>query len=214
MDGEGLTFVQGLTGSGYGSASGDFVYCGTGRPGDFPQAVAGRIALIRRGDQITFADKARRAKQAGAIAVAIFDYLPDPAGESWTLYNNEEDRAYDWPPTLQLSRVTGERLLARQSSQIIIANTHDDYGEISGTSMASAHVAGAAALVWALAPDATAPMIASALLATAADLGRPGPDPLFGMGFVNANAAARLLAPEAFSRITTGRPAGLRGSKR
>ena len=216
VDGQTTAFVHGVIGSGRGIFSEEIVYCGTGKPGDFPANVAGRIALIKRGDLVTFADKARRAKQAGAIAVAIFNNVYDSPG-AWTLLNNDEDRAYDWPVTLQLTRQMGESLLdsllQKGSHTITIALAPDDYGETSGTSMASAHVSGAAALVWAVAPDATARNIASALAATAIDLGEPGSDPVFGMGFINANAAARLIAPEAFSRITTGRPVGLRGRK-
>jgi subtilisin family serine protease len=211
--GDTTTLVHDVTGSAYGIVTQELVYCGTGKPGDFPSTVAGRIALIKRGDLVSFADKTRRAKEAGAIAVAIFDNVYDSSG-SWTLYNNDEDRAYDWPVTLQLTRSMGEALLDslihNGSHPITIALTHDDYGEISGTSMAASHVAGAAALVWALAPGATAQQVINALSATAIDLGPPGPDPLFGMGFINANAAARLLAPQAFG-ITTGRPIGRRG---
>jgi hypothetical protein len=50
-------------------------------------------------------------------------------------------------------------------------------------------------------------------MATATDLGAAGADPLFGAGLINVHAAATLLAPEAFTSITTGRPLGLRGRK-
>jgi subtilisin family serine protease len=106
-----------------------------------------------------------------------------------------------------------DSLLQEGPHAITIALAHDDYGEISGSSMACSHVAGAAALVWALAPSSTAQQVVNALSATATDLGPSGPDSLFGMGFINVNAAARLLAPEAFSQITTGRPVGQRGRR-
>lgn len=210
-DGEAVTLVHPLTGSKRAVVSGTFVDCATGKAGDFPASVAGKIALIKRGDGVSFADKTRRAKQAGAIAVAIYDNDPVPSAGAWTLYNNDEDRAFDWPLALRLTMQTGEALLAEGSHSIIIALTDDAYGENSGTSMSTPHVVGAAALVWSLAPTATAAQIVNALTATAIDLGAPGPDPLFGAGLINVNAAARFLAPDAFNGITTGRPTGLRG---
>jgi len=85
--------------------------------------------------------------------------------------------------------------------------------------MASPHVAAAAALLWTLAPNASAGTIVNALATTANDRGAPGVDPVFGAGVINVYAAARLLAPAAFAgqpdytRPTTGRPVGKRGKR-
>jgi serine protease len=209
-DGEATTVVEALAGSKRGVVSGEFVNCGEGKAGQFPTAVNGRIALIKRGGEVSFADKARRAKEAGATAVVIFDNEPIASG-TWTLYHDEADREYDWPVTLRLTLQMGEGLLASGSHAITLAFVDDDYGEYSGTSMACPHVVGAAALLWTLAPNATAQQIVNALTTTATDLGVPGADERFGAGLINVNAAARLLAPEAFGGITTGRPVGLRG---
>jgi subtilisin family serine protease len=127
--------------------------------------------------------------------VAIFDNVPVPTPGSWTLLNNDEDRAYDWPVTLRLTQQLGQELLQKGPHPITIAFTHDDYGENSGTSMSCPHVVGSAALVWSLAPDATAQQVVNALLTTATDLGVTGPDPLFGVGVINVNAAARHARP-------------------
>jgi serine protease len=87
-----------------------------------------------------------------------------------------------------------------------IAYDPDDYDIKSGTSMAAPHVAGAIALVWSMAPDATPAQITNALIATASDLGAPGRDDLYGHGQVNVFEAARMLSPSAFTGvITTGR---------
>lgn len=212
-DGNAATLVDELTGSKRGVVSAEFIDCGAGKPGEFPATVAGRIALIKRGEQITFADKTRRAKEAGAIGVAIYDNVPIPTPGSWNLLSSDENRAYAWPVAVRLTMQTGEALLARGSHAITIAFTEDDYFVASGTSMACPHVAGAAALLWSLAPDATAQQVVNALTATATDLGAPGPDSLFGAGLINAYAAAKFLAPGAFSNITTGRPIGKRGRK-
>ena len=61
---------------------------------------------------------------------------------------------------------------------------------LSGTSMASPHVSGAAALVWAANADWTHSQVRDRLKATAEDLGAPGKDKYFGYGLVDAEAAA------------------------
>jgi serine protease len=210
LDNNNTTFVQELLGSKRGVVSGEFVNCGSGKVGEFPAAVAGRIALIRRGDEVPFSDKARRAKEAGAIGVAIYDNVPDPTPAQWTLFRTEEDRFYDWPIVVRLTMQTGEALLAAGSHNISLTYTNEDYVEKSGTSMACPHVVGAAALIWSLAPNATAQQVVNALTVTATDLGTAGVDPQFGAGMINVYAAARFLAPSAFGGITTGRPIGRR----
>ena len=59
----------------------------------------------------------------------------------------------------------------------------------SGTSMAAAHVAGAAAVLMAPPHNKTAAQTASLLRSTARDLGAPGQDPAFGAGAVDLAAA-------------------------
>lgn len=71
------------------------------------------------------------------------------------------------------------------------------YRSLSGTSMASPHVAGVAALVWSNHPTCTAAQIRAALNATAQDRGAAGRDTSFGYGIVQAKAA--------HNRLTTTR---------
>jgi serine protease len=213
VDREDPTFVEELIGSKRGAVSGEFVYCGAGKLGEFPAAVAGKIALMKRGEEVSFADKTRRAKEAGAIAVAIFDNVPVPTSGQWTLYRTDEDLLYDWPIAVRLTMQKGEELLAAGSHNISLTYTNENYAEKSGTSMACPHVVGAAALLWSLAPNATIDQLINALTVTATDLGPSGVDPKFGAGMIDVYAAARFLVPSAFSGITTGRPVGRRGGK-
>lgn len=215
----GITYNgAGLTGAKRGRVTGDYVYCGLGRANEIPAGVAGKIALIRRGE-IRFAEKAQRAKEAGAIGVAIFNN--DTSAMNWTLINADDPASslYDWPVTVGITNADGELLAQQASGTITIANEVDDYGFNSGTSMASPHVAGAAALLWSVAPNATAAEIAQTLAATAADLGAPGRDSVFGAGLINVLAAVKRLAPGAIdplnpaagSRPSTGRRVLKRG---
>jgi thermitase len=56
------------------------------------------------------------------------------------------------------------------------------YASMSGTSMATPHVSGAAALLWDAHPRSAASTIRARLDAAALDLGEPGRDPFYGFG--------------------------------
>ncbi|TMP39465.1 S8 family serine peptidase [Pseudoalteromonas rubra] len=66
---------------------------------------------------------------------------------------------------------------------------NNGYKSISGTSMATPHVSGVAALVWSNFPSCSADQIRSALNATAKDKGAAGRDNYYGHGIVQAKAA-------------------------
>lgn len=69
------------------------------------------------------------------------------------------------------------------------------YVTAGGTSVATPHVAGVAALVLAACPDLTRDGLVDRLQSTALDLGDPGFDPYFGHGRVDAAAAVAGCAP-------------------
>ncbi len=205
-----------LTGSKLGVVTGEYVYCGLGKAGEFPASVSGKIALIKRGE-IRFSEKARRAKESGAIGAAI--YNNDSSARNWTLINDDEPQNtnFAWPVTLGLTLEDGEALRQSAPGTITLSYTPDDYELRSGTSMAAPHVTGAIALLWLIAPDATPGSLVSALTTTARDLGSKGPDSVFGVGAIDVYAAAMQLAPGAFDptpvRPSTGRRITTRGKK-
>jgi subtilisin family serine protease len=199
-----------LNGSPLGQITGEWVYGGYGAVGDFPPETSGRIAVISRGMGITFSEKVRNARAAGAIGAVIFNNAPT-AIFTWTLitticdplgqlcHENPSDLAYAWPVVVSISNADGAKLMADAKQQSITISAYlDDYGNLSGTSMATPHVTGVAALAWSLAPNATAKQVAAALRGSAIDLGPPGVDDYYGFGMVDAVATARWLAPAAF----------------
>jgi subtilisin family serine protease len=201
-----------LTGSKEGTVSGPFVFCNLGKVGEFPASVNGKIAVIQRGD-IRFSEKTKNAKEAGATAVVIFNR--DDSALSFTLINDDEPwgATYAWPVTIALSKADGEALVAKPNASITVKLEKDDYGRLSGTSMATPHASAVAALVWSAAPNATADMVKDAMIATAKDLGAVGRDNVFGAGLVDALNAAKKLAPSAFGNPSTpanGVPSGRR----
>ena len=80
------------------------------------------------------------------------------------------------------------------------------YGNGSGTSLASPHVAGVAALVWSTKPSLTNQEVMDILVNSATDLGDPGYDVLYGHGLVNAEEAYNLAQNPHRSRPPTAAP--------
>jgi aminopeptidase YwaD len=107
-----------------GFASGQLVAAGIGRPGDFPAAVAGNIALIERGE-LTFGEKARNAADAGAVAVVIYNNEP---GHFLGDLDSESDL-----PVVSITKEAGEDLVALLGAGAVMAEV--SVGELStGTS--------------------------------------------------------------------------------
>jgi subtilisin family serine protease len=207
-DGSALTSATLVDASAYAELSGNWVYCQYGGAGDFPAEVRGKIAVVTRGMNLPFATKVRNAVAAGATGVVIIDNAVEGSRMSWTLIETNcdsagchpvpEDVSYQWPLVLGVSYFDGAKLLGGGTKSIAIGAWRDDYGSLSGTSMATPHVSGVAALVWSLAPSATARQVSNALRASARDLGDAGFDPLYGHGLIDAHAAAEWVAPGRF----------------
>lgn len=182
-----------------------FVAQGLGRPEDFTSAVQGKIALMQRGE-ITFAEKVRNAVAAGAVGAIVYNN-DDTDPRDWTLYRLDcgssgqacgpfqDDVDFAWPVSIGLTKADGEALLAQSGGSVTIGTWSDDYKTLNGTSMATPHVSGIAALLWAMRPNLGANDIRNAITSTAHDLGPGGYDPQYGYGLVDAQAAARLIAP-------------------
>jgi serine protease len=198
-----------LKGSPLGEVKGTYVLCGFGHPSDFPASVKGNIAVISRGE-IFFKEKARNAKAAGAAAVVIYSRPEDLDNMTlWSLVDvcdsngvctpDPVEVAFDWPLTLGVSSAAGQQIVNGAGTLSMIASNRSlDYLTLSGTSMATPHVAAAAALAWSLVPQLSSTEIRLAIEAAAHDTGAPGYDTTYGNGTLDALATAKLVAPEKF----------------
>lgn len=146
----------------------------------------GKVVLCERGD-VSFADKVNNVVAGGGAAAIIYNNVP--GGFSGTLGS-----AGPAIPALSLSQEDGQYLAANKVGGAAAVSTVPDtqgngYAYYDGTSMATPHVAGVAALVWSANPTWTNAEVRQALTSTAEDLGAAGRDDSYGHGLVRAKAA-------------------------
>jgi len=170
---------------------------------------SGKVVLCERGD-ISFTDKVLNAQSGGAVGVIIYNNVS--GGFSGTLSGTATSI-----PSVSISREDGQHILATGGGQpaTVDARTSTDangYAYLDGTSMATPHVAGVAALVWSAKPTATNQQVRDAMNSTAIDLGTAGRDNSFGYGLVQAfdavDALVNVVVPPP---VTT--PSNLTGTK-
>lgn len=159
--------------------TGTLVNCGLGTAGSCPVAVAGNIALIQRGS-ISFADKVTNAMNQGAAAAIIYN---NAAGD----FVGTLGSAGNWIPAVSVSDATGAALLQQTSATVV--NQASSWDHFDGTSMATPHVTGVAALVWSANSSFSNTSVENTLKSTATDLGAAGYDTTYGYGLVNADKA-------------------------
>lgn len=200
--------ARGLIGSPFGIVSGKIVDAQIGKTNQFPVAVNGNIALIKRGE-IDFREKVRNAKNAGAKAVVIWNSDPTDAVPVFTLLPRDCDdpddpqcpdewKNYQFLVTMNVTQADGLKLQGLANQNATASYFSALYGRRSGTSMATPHVAAAAALVLALKPDVTPADMDWLIRRTARDIGDEGWDYATSYGMVDALAAAKYVAPERF----------------
>lgn len=206
-------------GSPFETVTGPLVFCGYGRPDDFPAHVVGKVAIIQRGGNMLFGMKAKNAKLAGATAVIIVNDDDDAHPEfGWNLVATECDvvldvctvipelQGFEFPLTVAVTQKEGAELLKLAGRTVItVSSRAEDYAVLGGTSMAAPHATGTAALLLALDPKLTAVQLEFALITSSRDLGAAGWDTKFGYGAIDALAAAQYVAPSRFG-ITQPEP--------
>lgn len=178
----GVTYTAGhIEYAAYGTAAGllaDGGLCTSG--GDW----AGQIVLCERGE-ISFYDKVVTVQESGGVAAVI--YNNEPGNFLGTLGDGNSSDII----AISLSQEDGQFLVANQLGQpanitSAIEWEVSGYEAWDGTSMATPHVSGVAALVWSANPTWSNVQIREALAATALDLGDPGRDVYYGFGLVQA----------------------------
>jgi serine protease len=150
---------------------------------------SGRVVICERG-QISFADKVNNVRLGGGVAAVIYNNVS--GGFAGTLNGSSTI------PAVSVSREDGLEMVS--SSKIgktaavnNSAGSGSGYEAWDGTSMATPHVSGIAALLWSHFPNATNTQIRNAMNSTAEDLGPAGRDNSYGWGLVQAKAAYEAL---------------------
>jgi serine protease len=166
----------------YGDVTGLLADGGRCLPTDTPGDWAGMVVLCERGDA-SFAEKVTTVMNGGGAAAVIYNNEPD-------LFSGTLGKKGDWIVAISLSQADGQAALAYlgheatvQSSASVPGSSYEAWG---GTSMATPHVSGVAALLWSANPKWTNVQIREAMAATAMDLGDEGWDPYYGHGLVQA----------------------------
>jgi subtilisin family serine protease len=162
-------------------------------------ACSGFVAYVERGD-IRFNEKVKNVRSQGARAVIIGNNDPSDDDElGFTLGG-----AAEWPPVTAIPTSSVPAIRAQFGKSVRVGIRGGDYALSSGTSMATPHVAGVAALVWSANPNLKNTDVRRILESTAKDLVDPklpdsteGKDPVFGHGLVQALAAVEQALREA-----------------
>jgi serine protease len=157
--------------------------CGTSTPsGDW-------VAVIQRGS-FSFAQKADSAMKAGASGVLLYNNTTVPVSPT---LGTPDDNGTPWLPTIIVSQADGKEIVAGLATANMgtLYNIATDWNLDSGTSMATPHVTGVAALILGKNPNLTPDQVETILERTATNLGVPNYDTTFGWGLVNAQAALR-----------------------
>lgn len=148
-----------------------------------PGSWAGKVVMCERGD-ISFADKVAAVQNGGGAAAVVYNNAP--GGFSGTLGTMTSSI-----PALSMSQEDGQALVGGALGQIADVSSVSEsdtsgYAYLDGTSMATPHVAGVAAIVWSADPTKSNQQVRDALTSTALDLGVAGRDNDTGFGLVQA----------------------------
>lgn len=153
-------------------------------------AWSGKVVLCQRGTN-SFVEKVSAVQAAHALAAIVYNNVE--GGFAGTLGDGNTSTI----PAISLSLVDGTALKSALGTNVTVVSNvvkpASGYEAWDGTSMATPHVSGVAALIWAQNPQWTNAQIRRALQMTAQDLGAAGRDTSYGFGLVQAKAALDFL---------------------
>ena len=172
--------VIALTDSASGTGSGPLVDCGDGSstcPGG-----GGQVCLIERGT-ISFAEKVAACEAGGGDAAIIYNNV---AGN----FSGTLGGAATAIQSVSMSQADGQFLAANKlGTTASVTTAPGNYASWDGTSMATPHVSGVAALIWSHDTSWTNQQVRDCINATALDLGAAGRDNAYGFGLIQAQDA-------------------------
>ncbi|MGS2720524.1 S8 family serine peptidase [Paraglaciecola aestuariivivens] len=180
-----------------GSVSGSLGSCSISGASYSCSNVAGNICVAERngnqsGSGYPEINPAKACADAGAVGVIVYSNSDRPGLQNPFLVDANNDVNM---PAVSVNRTLGLALMGKlgQSTTLTVTG-NQDYAYYNGTSMATPHVAGVAALAWSNNIACTASEVRSALKNTAVDLETSGRDDKTGFGLVQAKAASDYLA--------------------
>jgi subtilisin family serine protease len=164
---------------------------------------SGKVVLCERGE-ISFYDKVMNVQNSGGAAAVIYNNVP----------GNFLGTLGDGSSTiiaLTLSQEDGQYLVANKlnSTGTVFSSVQQPasgYEAWDGTSMATPHVSGVAAVLWSYNPALTNVNLRNAMNATALDLGTAGRDNAYGYGLVQACTALQFLGGQCGGGGGTNQP--------
>jgi len=149
-------------------------------------AVAGKICVIQRGN-IAFSDKVTNCQNSGGVGAIVYNNVA--GGFGGTLGG-----VATTIPSVTASDTEGASLEASLGQSATITVAASNYAYFDGTSMATPHASGVAALVWSYFPTCTNAQIRVSLQKSAQDIGDAGKDNKTGYGLIQAKAAYSRIA--------------------
>jgi len=168
--------------------SNDLVLAGLGKPGEYPEAVKGKFALVSRGE-IAFGEKVKNAIAAGAAGVVVYNNEPGLLQGALT-----QDGTTVAIPVVMIEQSSGlqaKALLEQgQAVKASMQTVATDYASYAGTSMATPHVAGIVALMRTANKNLTPAQVKNILKSTATPKA-PNTQNEYGSGIVNAQKAVQ-----------------------
>jgi len=176
-----VTAAEAMDGSPKETRAGALVDCGIGASSCTD--ASGKVCLIERGT-ISFSEKVLNCEAGGGAAAIIYNNVSGP------LLGTLGDVATSIP-SVGISDTAGAALLSKLGTSATVSVAPSHYASWDGTSMATPHVSGVAALVWSNNPACTNAQLRNVLGSTAADLGAAGRDVYFGYGLVQADEARK-----------------------
>ena len=194
-----------------GSANGVLASCTISGSSYSCSNVNGNICLAERNDNQKGSNypeinPAKACADAGASAVIVYSDSTRPGLQNPFLVDANTDVTV---PTVSVSRTLGQQLMTQLGTNAgLTVNGSQDYAYYNGTSMATPHVTGVAALVWSNNINCSADDVRSALKNTAIDLDVAGRDDKTGFGLVQAKAASDALAASCGGGTTPPPPTG------